>query len=505
MNLNIILVGSSPLPCYIQAAYMLGERENLDVVDVDLSERDIIPKPDKILFVVTKGNEEIKQKSTLPFAENIQSMLELKGLLSPNCCGENQPGNTGVDVLQLTDGRDAEKIRKQVQKKIEEIGKESTINHIAINNTGGTKTMSIYATLAVHNLCVNNSIDITEVYVDPETDKLRCRVMKNRKAFEESMRSFPREIGKDLRNCVKLSIEELVKLHFGMKCKITRDLKMNKAYDELKDKYKKIYKEIAKRILADSKNIKEYEDEFSRILTCIKTKENYDEDEKLQKYFQIEVPVWKEKAKGHDKLHNWWKDPGTEWETLWTPYAVERFRQDCKENEKLAEIMGVSDQTKDDEIKWILETFTEGFWLEAYCYEKIQDVVSQLAQEKKDMIDTAWSVEVKRGKKFEMDILVVYGYELTLFSISMAGDKENYLTKGKWFEANYRVEQIAGEHGQANAVNFLTKNQKNFRKDLETFDNIGNMSERIFDYTVFSKDGKFDEKILDEKIKALFE
>lgn len=550
MNLNIILVGSSPLPCYIQAAYMLGERENLD--KGSLTEREVIPKPDKILLVATANNKNNKQ-GTNKYAENIVTVLENEGLL------DNAENST--EIIQLDDGRDAKSILDTIRGKIKEINEKETIDHIIINNTGGTKTMSTYATLAVHCLPGYKRIAVTEVYVDPITNKLRCYFKKKGQSFPDEMKSYPEEVGKDLRNYVKTSKEELCRFHYGMGCTINENKNNIREYKKLDEKYKQKLLRVADNILRDEDSRDTYEVIFKYIKNelsqekenkknkinnisrvkcekCIKAlqeicksdKNDLEKCKECEKYILDKqgnllaekeqnvcfgcMEYFKEGNKFDEKKlprcpgiwrfsngNNWWKQfksaNTNEWKN-WTPYAVETFRSYCIENREIGDLLEISEQTDEDEIRWVLETFGDGYWLEAYCYEKIQAVIAELDEEKQKMIETAWSFEVipENGKdenKFEVDILVVYGYELTLFSVTMAGNENLDTTKGKWFEAVYRVEQIAGEHGQAKVINFLTENQDEFRKNLASFGNT--MEEQVLDYKTLSEQGSFEKSI----------
>ena len=64
-------------------------------------------------------------------------------------------------------------------------------------------------------------------------------------------------------------------------------------------------------------------------------------------------------------------------------------------------------------------------------YNSVQSKNESISDEMKILFE-------QYGKDFEVDILAIKGYELTLFSVSMANSEK--LAKGKWFEAVYRTE-----------------------------------------------------------------
>ena len=424
MKLNVILVGSSPLPCYIQAAYALQEGPGME-------------KPDYILFVVTENTDGLN--GTIKYAENIKAVLEKQQIAYES------------ETLQITDGYNSYQIEEMVLKKIEEINQRETIEKILLNNTGGTKTMAVYATSGVRRFAQGRGVDVTECFVDPIENRIRCyQLGQNGSDLYPSYES-----GKTLKDYVVLDIKELIYLHYGTKVKISYSDVNGKGSDNGKEyiSMTEEQKQFAIQILSDKKAYENYE-VFYRICA--------------------------EHSKGSLKR---------------------RADKMVSELERQGRLSLLSDLFSWTEGEYNFLPFMDGNWLELYFYIALLDAQKRLAK-RNIAIQTVWSCKVTPeelyGKEFEVDILAIKGYELTLFSVSMADAVG--LAKGKWFEAVYRTEQMAGEHGNVAVVNFLydkngNNNIEKFRSDLKTFKR---------EVEIYNKSDMKDYDALVEKIELKF-
>lgn len=389
MKLNIILVGSNPLPCYVQAAYVLQRGR-------DKAEEEYLPRPDKILFVVTEDTGKYRGY--------------IEEVMKQNCDMD------GLEMEQLTlkNGRDMEEIESRLKEKLLSIKKKYGQEgiHILLNDTGGTKMMTVYSTVAVRQFV--NCASVVECYVDAVENRIRCHSANNGETL-----MFPNAAEPDLRNSVKLGIDQLVCLHFGK----PGQGKTFEFEPELQD----VFIETSQKILTD-----EYKDAYEKF---------YYEYGKISK-----------------------KDKGV------TADKIERLCTLDKAEELFGEYRGgLRNFTEDD-----FELFGKGRWLEQYFCLALLEAKKILDKEEK-YLDIAWSYEIRgqnKGKPFEVDVLALRGYVLTLYSISMVGDGkgEEMMAKGKWFEAVYRTEQMAGEHGNVEIVNFLKEDRlMEFKEDLHAF------------------------------------
>ena len=159
---------------------------------------------------------------------------------------------------------------------------------------------------------------------------------------------------------------------------------------------------------------------------------------------------------------------------------VAKLQEVLEKNKKLLELF---DREKIEEADRLI--FARGDWLEIYFYSALLDARRSLEEN----IETAWSYKVRPNngdKTFEIDVLALRGYELSYFSVSMAESNEQNMAKGKWFEAVYRAEQIAGEHGKVGIVNLMTEGLESFKKDLSSFKRDVDLYERdiLNDYSL---------------------
>lgn len=402
MNIHVILVGSNPLPCYIGAAYLLG-RDEIAVSQ----EKKWLPKPDWFLWVVTE--------ETRKYCENINYILNM----------QYQKKYEGVhsDIVSLRDGRDAAEIEEKIINKICEV-KEKRPVHILLNNTGGTKPMAVYSTVAVRKVA---GAQIVECYIDPVKNKIRCRMANSKNEKHD----FPKE--NDLRDIVKISLDQLVQMHYGKQVHI-----------EATDYQKYGSEELCSQLINKRKII-----EVAKQL--LSSKEVYEE---YTKFFK--------KCKNIKKID------------------VAKLQEVLEKNKKLLELF---DREKIEEADRLI--FARGDWLEIYFYSALLDARRSLEEN----IETAWSYKVRPNngdKTFEIDVLALRGYELSYFSVSMAESNEQNMAKGKWFEAVYRAEQIAGEHGKVGIVNLMTEGLESFKKDLSSFKRDVDLYERdiLNDYSL---------------------
>jgi len=413
IHLNVILVGSNPLPCYIQAAYVLGERP-----DAGAAEEQYLPQPDCLLFVST-GETGI-------YENYIKDVLRQKHLLA-------ESGHVTIESLSLENGRDAEIIEQKVREKIEtlEAGysrRNAHISHILLNNTGGTKTMAVYATEAVRSLSFANSVRVVDCYVDPDENRLRCFVKADGVA-----KTFPK--AGDLRDYVSLSISQLSKLHFGVepdRCKdINGDGKREKDPGNfLRERIPEGFLKICRDICASDTSYEVYSMFFT--------------------HFRDESPY--SKLQGCKLLGKIMGD---------LPEFYEK-------NSEARDLFGGSLDKK------LISLFITGDWFEVLFYRALL-LAKERLKAKGTEIQTAWSCAITpggKGKNMELDVLAMRGYQMTLYSVSIAGEGkgDEGLAKGKWFEAVYRTEQLAGEHGRVVIVNHLKDDRsEEFKKNLETF------------------------------------
>ena len=112
---NIVLVGSNPMPCYVQAAYLTDESRQ---------EAEALPVPDVHIFAHTKDTAEY-MKTTRDI------LLDKYGLREDVLSG-----------LQFDSEGRQEDIQRKIEDALNEKYQEKPIHKVILNNTGGTKAVS---------------------------------------------------------------------------------------------------------------------------------------------------------------------------------------------------------------------------------------------------------------------------------------------------------------------------------------------------------------------------
>ena len=140
---------------------------------------------------------------------------------------------------------------------------------------------------------------------------------------------------------------------------------------------------------------------------------------------------------------------------------------------------------------------TDGNCVENYVANAIQNGINK-DEEFKDMKvyvsknRMIWNTSEKR-KPFEVDILLIYGYQVYNISCSAGNEKD---TKMRGMEALHRAAQIGGDEGRGILVTLLDEEKvDNLRDDLLTFD--GSAKEKLL---ILGKDD-IEEKTLWRRIK----
>ena len=135
---------------------------------------------------------------------------------------------------------------------------------------------------------------------------------------------------------------------------------------------------------------------------------------------------------------------------------------DCGEclsqwKEQLKEFVDLDNLSKDE---WKeLNRFVNGIFLEEFVFY----VLNKYKEELK-ITDVAWNVEIKKRRKFEVDVVATKGVDIYVFSCTT--DKYD-LIKQKSFEVITRAQQFGGIAGIPILVSCVNKrNKRNFADDM---------------------------------------
>jgi len=426
MKYNLVLIiGTNPLPNLVVANYLLNyNRERLST----------------IYLIYSENNR--KQSGTLQLATNLESILR------------NEYHDIDVQKIPLSDVSNANKIIEDLNKAKWE--KSSTYH---LNYTGGTKTMAVH----VYQYFKENFKDLVFSYLDARNYLL---------LFDDG-RYKPES--QDLRIKVKISIEELLKLHGysiendSYKNEKFENVILPKFEEAIKNDTFKYFNEWYKKIRyikaeCNLEKIKNFKEDIGKEipLNIKKIVENFGQD--IPEVAKSILDAFPDEKKIHQKENGQYK--------LWIP----------DENKNIS-----NDDFK-EKVKKTWE-YLDGKWLEHYVYEKLK--LQLQSKGFKENRDFGWSLKAKNEleKSFELDIFIIIGYQLV--AISITTESKTYIYKSNRFEVIHRARQIGGDESIAILITGL-KNTTDLQNDLQI--NTGTTEER---FKVFGID---DWKDIDKKI-----
>jgi len=307
-----------------------------------------------------------------------------------------------IKKVHLSDVGNAEKIQSDLKQLKEYL---ETSNSVHFNYTGGTKAMGIHVYRWLEQYANNNNIRISFSYLDA---RKFCIV------------SDSGEISEDLREKVSLSIDEIIKLH-GFERK---NHPQNNIFKNAVEKFKEMIKE---------NRINDYFDSYK----------GFFRDEKND--LIIKTNKMREKIQ---KLKEEIKPQGAFLEIIKSlPEDYRLFNDDGSFNSK----------TDNNHFEKAAK-FLDGKWLECFVYDLLNE---KKGNESKITVDMDWEIKKKSDdydNGFQIDVVLVKGYQL--IGISCTTSDKKALCKGKGFEIFMRTRQIAGEESRAILITRLEEAEK---------------------------------------------
>jgi hypothetical protein len=426
----LLLIGTNPLPNLVVAEYFLNINQNLD----------------RIWLIHSEKNK--FQEGTIKEAENLEKTLIDRFKERP----------PKIKFLSLTNISNAKEIEKDF---ISKCGNELKNRSVHLNYTGGTKAMGIhiYRTLEKQKDLKEKSFS----YLDARNFNI---VWDNKD-----------EITDDLRNEMIISFDEIVKLH-GFEKKRDECAKFSKAVDAFTSlisrgklqKYlydsngykrslfeRKASFEITNEVIENFKN--KIPDNKLKTLQPLMNKkifleELYDSLNKLS-FTKEEIDIVANYAERKDNSSK-------------LAISISHLKEDqlkaFKPNKEFLEI--ISSMPEDymlfnsngefikpktsSKCKDAIE-FLDGKWLEDYIYKVIEHEIKSKATDiqKNCIID-------KEECRFELDVVLVRGYQLIGISCTTANKKD--ICKNKGFEIILRTRQIGGEEAKAILITCVEDN-----------------------------------------------
>ncbi len=403
MNILILLIGANPLPNYIVGSYLLKE---------DREEKEVLEVPHKIIMV--------HSRDTKKFAERIRDQLSF----------EFEQSGVGFEYVNLRrDERNPEVIIKMTKEILDQLYENEDIKHIHLNHTGGTKPMSLYVHLAVHEWIEEkgkkNETRILVSDIDPDNHKI---VLRNKPDYP---------LDGDLLKWIKPDIKTILDLH---------DMKIDSNGENVSLFSPEVTAEFAEYA------IKKYDNGDKKILP----------DELMEKISRLNLrsrtDEQKEKrlSKQQEKLDVVFKETEN-----YFSYLIENFEK-------------AKDRVKYPNLSFI-RFLKEGGWLEDFVFNtliKINENIRIKFHEIRKNIRAS-----HQNRPTELDIIALRGYKMFLVSCTTSSGIQ--MVKNKAFEAIYRAEQLGGEHAKAIIVSLMRNrpirgmednNLELLKKDLTQFD-----------------------------------
>lgn len=403
----ILLIGTNPLPNYVVASHFLNVNPNLE----------------RVWLIYSETNHLIGQQGTKNVADNLTRVLTNKYQ------NQQEPWIHGVPIKHagLADQIQAD-VDRYILRHLPQKAK------VHLNYTGGTKAMAVH----VYRALESDRRDATFSYLDA----------RNHRLVQDDVQ-YP--ITKDLRQEVTITFSDLFSIH------------------DLSEK-------INKKSKSGEQVIKTLSDEqqqalFSGLISL--TNFSYVDTGKKKKHQRNGLNLyrrWITTSQGDDPWDYAIKDKSVIRDTKM------RFERDFAGNRHVASLLAMLNSNVVDPAitkgvqplfnvtdlnKW--QEFLNGIWLEAYVFQVIsQSLVHKPALSDKVQLRMNLAPTKTGGKEMELDILLIYGYQICNISCSIEETPE---LKNKAFEAMHRAHQLGGDEAKSVLVTCL-KDTKVFSDDL---------------------------------------
>lgn len=411
----ILLVGTNPLPNYVVARYFLDNNDKLQY----------------IWLVHSEDNKAIEQNGTLEFAKYIRDRIP-----------DAQERFRFVALFNVTS---ALQIGKDLSEKMcNRISRDAKLH---LNYTGGTKAMVIHVYQKLKEK-FNGRISFS--YLDSRSFRL----------IEDDQEI----LSEDLRKKVSINMENLFKLH-GYKRKLENDTDLDRDYTRAFQNIKRlVYQDNLDALLKWQKN-------FARKIF-------YNNDNEFIKSPRLFIQNEKLLTNNHnidtnkvDALRKKFKDI--------TPLEITEILKSLPHPSVLEENgdlwIPTPETTNKEYEKRVkpIRDFLDGKWLEHYVFEVLNEAIHQDPVLKSEFnrgfisLEHNWKIEKEDTKDFELDVMLLYGYQLCGISCTTS-HKEN-ACKLKGFEIIHRMKQIGGDEARMVLVTCLSDEKKDqFWQDLLT-------------------------------------
>lgn len=357
-----------------------------------------------LIFVCTKDNEEKNQTGTDKIAKRIKALIKEKH------------SKITSRISKISDASSEKHVKERVRYIVKKY------EHAHLNYTGGTKTMAaLFFHYMKESYQKKYKYKLSSSYLDARTNAI---IIDGKGSEALSKLSY-----------CKLSLKELTKLH---------------GYNNIEHdvyNYKKVLEKLSHM----------YEEHL-----CEKTKHTFFDKATKTAFKKSKLYSYLQGKKGIGKkeIDKSIKELG----------FTEIIDQICSEKniEDLIELQN------DDDVKIKINALLEGGWFEYFVLRQLEKRLEAKGESEinlyfdvrntKDEVDKKEKDKEKEDKKdkkdtFQLDLVAIYGYQMTLISITTSDLKKTVKQKG--FEAMHRARQISGSETKFVVVSFLKKGNLN--------------------------------------------
>ncbi|MBO8159003.1 DUF1887 family CARF protein [Thermosyntropha sp.] len=411
----VLTVGTNPLPSYVVGKYLNNY--------------------DKLVLIHSEKKD--YQKGTYDYAQKIKSGLE------------KYSEKTDYFFIKLENVSDPKEIRRDLKNGINAclcFKDQNEIEEIHLNYTGGTKTMAVH----IYNFFKENYNDkLKASYLDARNYKL---------VFEDG--TVEPSGKKDLRDYVKISIDELLQLHLYKKCE-ENSLDIKQKYKFKNEFGADNFEKISHQIEYIVKN--EKSKDFTKWLSDV-----------FRKVFKNGNDILRSKRKFIEHIEKI-SEKVARFDNETPDFVKDLLKAFPEKNRIIDEKQGlwrpgddINNHQLEKRIKPVVE-FLNGRWLEWYIYSQTESELLSMPNELQEGEQFGLSLEARKASRentteFELDMFVLYGYQLIGISVTTAEKRGTCKLKG--FEVIHRVKQIGGDESKAILVTGLGSGTKSLEDDL---------------------------------------
>ncbi|MGC8938495.1 MAG: hypothetical protein ACP5KH_05885 [Thermodesulfovibrio sp.] len=357
----------------------------------------------KNIFLIY-SEETNNQRGTKNYCDTLKELLN-----------SHHQNNLTFEFIHLSNISDASQIRRDLDARLLPLLNSPFSVHL--NYTGGTKVMGTHIYRWLEEKARENNIKASFSYLDARTFQI--------------VDDINGRITGDLRNEIGLSIQELISLHeFERKNKPSEDMEL---FKNAVNKFKE---------LIEADKLKDWFNKYQRDLFTSKNPK--EKDKLVEKIRNLK-----------DDLKNF-RAEGSFLEIIRSmPEDYILFNND-----------GSFREPKSNDCLKQAVKFLDGKWLELYVFDVLKNNLTGQNIE----IDRNWEIKKKQWssphQKFELDKILLKGYQL--IGISCTTASQRHICKSKGFEIFLRTRQIGGKEARAVLITRLNKSQRNeLQEELE--------------------------------------